>query len=374
MTGHVLITGGAGFIGSHVADALLAEGWRVRALDALVPQVHGPGRKRPSYLDREIELIVGDAGHPTVVARCLKNVDVVVHFAAAVGVGQSMYEIAPYVASNTQATANLLQVLSRKKHKVRKLIVASSMSIYGEGAYRCARCGPLASAVRTDAALMAKRWEMACPLCGAAASAVPTPETKVLAPSSIYAITKRDQEEMCLCVGRAYGLPSVALRFFNVYGERQALSNPYTGVAAIFAARILNGQPPLIYEDGRQSRDFVHVSDVAQAVLLAMQRPDADYQALNVGTGRATTVNDVAVVLAKSLGRAISPKILGTFRTGDIRHCVADIAKIAAALGYRPRVSFEEGMTRLAAWLRSQRPKDRTAQAASQLTARGLVR
>jgi dTDP-L-rhamnose 4-epimerase len=195
-----------------------------------------------------------------------------------------------------------------------------------------------------------------------------------LDPSSIYAITKRDQEDMCLCVGRAYGLPTVALRFFNVYGERQALSNPYTGVAAIFASRLLNGQPPLIYEDGRQSRDFVHVSDVVQAVLLAIRKPDADYLALNVGTGRATAVNDVALVLAKSLGRAIQPKILETFRAGDIRHCVADITKITDRLGYRPQVSFDEGMTRLTAWLCSQKPKDRTARAASQLTVRGLVR
>ena len=371
---HVLITGGAGFIGSHLADALLADGVKVRVLDALVPQVHGSGRKRPSYLHPEAELIVGDAGDPPVVTRCLKNVDAVVHFAAAVGVGQSMYEIASYVASNTQATANLLQVLSRKKHTVRKLIVASSMSIYGEGAYRCARCGPLASAVRGDARLTAKQWDMACPSCGAPSEAVPTPETKALDPSSIYAITKRDQEEMCLCVGRAYGLPTVALRFFNVFGERQALSNPYTGVAAIFAARLLNGEPPLIYEDGRQSRDFVHVSDVVQAVVLAIRKPDADYQALNVGTGRATAVHDVAVVLAKSLGRAIQPKILKSFRAGDVRHCVADIAKITGMLGYRPHTSFEEGMVRLTAWLCSQKPKDRTARAASQLAVRGLVR
>jgi len=371
---HVLITGGAGFIGSHLVDALLADGAKVRVLDALVPQVHGAGRKRPAYLHPEAELVVGDAGDPSAVARCLKHVDAVVHFAAAVGVGQSMYEIASYVASNTQATANLLQVLSRKKHTVRKLIVASSMSIYGEGAYQCARCGPLTSAFRVEARLAAKQWEMACPLCGAPVAAVPTPETKSLDPSSIYAITKRDQEEMCLCVGRAYGLPAVALRFFNVYGERQALSNPYTGVAAIFASRLLNGQPPLIYEDGCQSRDFVHVSDIVQAVLLAIGKPDADYQALNVGTGRATAVNEVAVVLAKSLGRAIQPKILKTFRAGDIRHCVADISKITERLGYRPHVSFEEGMVRLTAWLCRQKPKDRSARAASQLTARGLVR
>lgn len=370
----VLITGGAGFIGSHLADALLAGGRRVRVMDALVPQVHGPGRKRPSYLHADAELVVADAGNAAAVNRCLKNVDVLVHFAAAVGVGQSMYEIAPYVASNTQATANLLQVLSRKKHGVRKLIVASSMSIYGEGAYRCARCGPVVAPVRLHERLEAKEWDMTCPACGAVAEAVPTPESKFLEPSSIYAITKRDQEEMCLCVGRAYGIPTVALRFFNVYGERQALSNPYTGVAAIFASRLLNGQPPLVYEDGRQSRDFVHVSDVVQAVQLAIEKPDADYRALNVGTGHATTVRHVAEVLARSLGRSIRPSILQSFRAGDIRHCVADVSAITSALGYRPRVGFEAGMDRLTAWLRSQRPKDRTARAASQLSARGLIR
>lgn len=370
----VLITGGAGFIGSHLADALLAGGRRVRVMDALVPQVHGPGRKRPSYLNTDAELVVADAGNAAAVIRCLKDVDVLVHFAAAVGVGQSMYEIAPYVASNTQATANLLQVLSRKKHGVRKLIVASSMSIYGEGAYRCARCGPVVAPVRLDERLAAKQWDMTCSACGAVAEAVPTPESKSIEPSSIYAITKRDQEEMCLCVGRAYGIPTVALRFFNVYGERQALSNPYTGVAAIFASRLLNGQPPLVYEDGRQSRDFVHVSDVVQAVQLAIEKPDADYRALNVGTGRPTTVRHVAEVLARSLGQSIRPTILQSFRAGDIRHCVADVSAITSALGYRPKVGFEAGMDRLTAWLRSQRPKDRTARAASQLSARGLIR
>ena len=370
----VLITGGAGFIGSHLADALLAQEYRVRILDALVPQVHGPQRKRPTYLASGAELIVGDVQDPATVRRALEDVEAVIHFAAAVGVGQSMYEIASYVASNTQATAQLLQVLSEGAHDVQKLVVASSMSIYGEGAYRCASCGPCTPPPRSSIRLESKQWEMVCPACGMIAEPVPTPEEKPLAPTSIYAITKRDQEELCLCIGQAYGTPTVALRFFNVYGERQALSNPYTGVAAIFSSRLLNDQPPLIYEDGQQSRDFVHVSDVVQATLLAMQRSEGDGQVFNVGTGHATTVAEVATGLADSLGKRIAPQILHTFRAGDIRHCVADIAKIRKALGYQPKVTFAEGMTRLSAWIRNQHPQDGVMEANVRLQERGLIR
>lgn len=370
----VLITGGAGFIGSHLADALLARGYGVRVLDALVPQVHGPQRKRPTYLASGAELIVGDVQDTATVRRALEDVDAVIHFAAAVGVGQSMYEIASYVTANTEATAQLLQVLSQGGHGVRKLVVASSMSIYGEGAYRCATCGPCTPPPRSAKRLGSKQWEMVCPVCGGIAEPVPTPEEKPLAPTSIYAITKRDQEEMCLCIGQAYGIPTVALRFFNVYGERQALSNPYTGVAAIFSSRLLNDQPPLIYEDGRQSRDFVHVSDVVQATLSAMQRSEGDGQVFNVGTGHATTVVEVASVLADSLQKRIAPQILHTFRAGDIRHCVADIAKIRKTLGYQPKVTFAEGMNRLSAWIRNQQPQDGVMEANVRLQERGLIR
>lgn len=370
----VLITGGAGFIGSHLADALLAKGQRVRILDALVPQVHGPERKQPTYLHPDAQLLVGDVRDAETIKQALQDVEAVVHFAAAVGVGQSMYEIASYVAANIQGTANLLQVLSEGEHRVRKLVVASSMSVYGEGAYRCTRCGPCAPPLRSPTQLGSKQWEMACPACGEIAVPVPTSEDKPLAPTSIYAITKRDQEEMCLCVGQAYGIPTVALRFFNVYGERQALSNPYTGVAAIFSSRLLNDQPPLIYEDGRQSRDFTHVSDIVQATLLAMQRPEADYQVFNVGTGQSTSVAEVASVLARSLGKRISPQIVHTFRSGDIRHCVADIRKICRTLGYEPKVRFTDGMSRLSAWIRNQRPYDRVVEANVRLQQRGLVK
>lgn len=370
----VLITGGAGFIGSHLADALLAAGCRVRILDALVPQVHSSNRERPAYLAPDAELLVGDVGDAVACRRALDGIEAVVHFAAAVGVGQSMYEIASYVAANTQATATLLQILSERRHEVRRLVVASSMSIYGEGAYRCPRCGPCAPPLREAGQFETKRWELACPLCRGAVDPAPTPESKPLAPTSIYAITKRDQEEMCLCIGRAYGIPTAALRFFNVYGERQALSNPYTGVAAIFSARLLNDQPPLIYEDGRQSRDFIHVSDIVQAVLLALDRPEADYRVFNVGTGRATTVAEVSALLADSLGKRIAPKILETFRAGDIRHCVADITQIRNALGYQPRVPFQDGMRRLVDWIKDQRPRDGVREADTALRDRGLVK
>ena len=370
----VLITGGAGFIGSHLADALLAGGCRVRILDALVPQVHGPKRERPAYLTSEVELLVGDVGDVAACRRALEGIEAVVHLAAAVGVGQSMYEIAPYVAANTQATAALLQVLSERRHEVRKLVVASSMSIYGEGAYRCPRCGPCAPPLREAAQFEAKRWELVCPSCGETVAPVPTPESKPLAPTSIYAITKRDQEEMCLCIGRAYGIPTTALRFFNVYGERQALSNPYTGVAAIFSACLLNDQPPLIYEDGRQSRDFIHVSDIVRAVLLALDQSEADYRVFNVGTGCATTVAEVAVLLADSLGKRLPPRILQTFRAGDIRHCVADVTQITTALGFRPKTPFQEGMTRLVGWIKGQRPQEGTREADAVLRKRGLVK
>ncbi len=370
----VLLTGGAGFIGSHLADALLAEGYRVRILDALVPQVHGPQRKRPAYLATGAELLVGDVQDTAMVRQALEKVDAVIHFAAAVGVGQSMYEIASYVSANTQATAQLLQILSQGGHGVRKLVVASSMSIYGEGAYRCTSCGPCTLPPRSHSQLELKQWEMVCPACGKIAEPVATPEEKPLAPTSIYAITKRDQEELCLCVGQAYGIPTVALRFFNVYGERQALSNPYTGVAAIFSSRLLNDQPPLIYEDGRQSRDFVHVSDVVQATLLAMRRSEGNGQVFNVGTGHATTVAEVASVLADSLEKRVEPQILHTFRVGDIRHCVADITKIRKILGYQPKVAFAEGMNQLSAWIRNQQPYDGVMEANVHLQERGLIR
>jgi dTDP-L-rhamnose 4-epimerase len=367
----VLITGGAGFIGSHVADELLAQGYRVRVLDTLAAQVHGDGGRRPDYLDREVEVVVGDVTDPEAVRRALQGVDAVYHFAAAVGVGQSMYEVAHYTRVNNLGTAVLLEALIAKP--VERLVVASSMSLYGEGLYR-SRTGELRVAgERSLQQLRGGDWELHDED-GSVLQPVPTPETKPPALASVYALSKFDQERMCLMVGRAYQLPVVALRFFNAYGPRQALSNPYTGVLAIFAARLLNGNPPKIFEDGLQQRDFVSVYDVARACRLALQKPDAAGEVFNVGSGQASTVREIAARLARVLGKEhLEPEITGKYRVGDIRHCFSDIGKARRVLGFEPQVTLEEGMAELAAWLESQAAVDRVAQASAELTARGLT-
>lgn len=370
----VLVTGGAGFIGSHLVDALLARGLTVRVLDKLDLQVHGPETTRSRLLPPGVEFLHGSVTDRALVDRALRDVGTVVHLAAAVGVGQSMYAIAPYVEANAQGTAVLLDTIVNGHYAVSRLVVASSMSIYGEGRYRCATCGPVAPRLRPLPQLEARDWEMRCHACRATVEVVPTDEEKPLLPTSVYAVTKRDQEELCLCVGRAYGIPTIALRLFNVYGPRQALSNPYTGVAAIFASRLLNGQPPLIFEDGRQSRDFVHVSDVVQAFCLALERTDVADVALNVGTGRSTSITAVARLLAEALDVPLKPTLLGQFREGDVRHCFADISRIRQILGFVPRIPLETGITELAQWAQGQRAEDRVAQARAELGARGLVR
>jgi dTDP-L-rhamnose 4-epimerase len=375
MAERVLVTGGAGFIGSHLVDALLEAGHKVRVFDNLDPQVHGGLRERgqwPEYLAADCEKILADVRNKDALQAALDGMDVIYHQAAAVGVGQSMYEIEHYVDANTRGTATLLDVLANGNHQVRKLIVASSMSIYGEGKYRCEEHGQVYPRLRSPEQLAARDWEMRCPICGAPAAPLPTDENKPLYSTSIYAITKKDQEEMCLTVGWAYGIPTVALRYFNTYGSRQALSNPYTGVAAIFSSRLLNGQPPVIFEDGLQSRDFVHVSDIAQANLLAMERQEMDHQAFNVGTGRALSILRVAELLGQHLDSRQPPEIAQKFRAGDIRHCFADVSRLCA-LGYQPRVQFEDGINELVNWVRSQTAVDGFEQARRELMVRGLA-
>lgn len=371
----VLVTGGAGFIGSHLVDALIARGHEVRVFDNLSPQVHGRPPRRPDYLHPAAEFVKGDMRSRPNLRRALQGVEIVFHQAAAVGVGQSMYEIKRYVDVNTLGGAVLLDLLANEPHTVRKVIVASSMSIYGEGTYDCATCGRVYPMLRSEEQLRARDWEMRCPRCGEPVTAVPTAEDKPLAPTSIYAITKRDHEEMFLAFGRAYKLPTVALRYFNVYGPRQALSNPYTGVAAIFSARLLNGRPPLVFEDGRQTRDFTHVTDIVQANLLAMESDAGDYEVFNVGTGVATSILTVAHLLAQRLGVNIQPEIAQQFRAGDIRHCYADISKIRRVLGYEPRVVFAEGgLDDLVRWAREQRPEDGVERARRELEAKCLIK
>jgi dTDP-L-rhamnose 4-epimerase len=371
MSSQVLITGGAGFVGSHLADALLAQGHRVRVFDSLSAQVHPGGP--PAYLNKEVELVCGDMRDLDAVGRAVGGVDVVFHLASAVGVGQSMYEIAHYVGANMQGTANLLQAILDSKADLGKLVVASSMSIYGEGKYLCHECGDVAPPPRRLSQLKRKEWETLCPLCGHQLAPVATDESKPLQCTSIYALSKKDQEEMTLLFGRTYGLPVVALRYFNIYGTRQALSNPYTGVAAIFASRLLNHRSPMLFEDGRQKRDFVSVHDVVQANLLAMQRSEADGMALNIGSGHPVSIAEVATELSDCLGEKIPFEVTGKYRAGDIRHCFADITNARKILGYKPRYRFKDGIVELVGWLRSQTAVDKAADMVRELSAYGLT-
>ena len=369
---NILVTGGAGFIGSHLTDALVERGHRVRVLDLLVPQVHGS--EVPQYLNPAAEFIHADVCDPEAVQSALKGIDVVFHEAAEVGVGQSMYEIQRYVRANDLGTAVLLENLITHRDHIRKLIVASSMSIYGEGAYQCSKCREVYPQLRPAAQLLERRWEMECPKCGEQVAPAGTREDKPLFPTSVYAVTKQDQEQFCLVTGRAYGIPSVALRYFNVYGPRQALSNPYTGVCAIFSARLLNDQRPLIFEDGEQTRDFVHVSDIVQANLRALETDRGDYQAINIGTGVATSVRRVSQLLAQGLGKDLEPEIVGKYREGDIRHCVADISRARDLLGYEPRVTLDQGIPELLKWVSKQEADDQVSKATTELESRQLVR
>jgi dTDP-L-rhamnose 4-epimerase len=368
---NVLITGGAGFIGSYVADELINTGYRVRVLDGLLEQVHGPQASRPAYLHSDAELVHGDVRDAEDIRQALEGIDAVYHFAAAVGVGQSMYDVAHYTSVNNLGTAVLLETLIQQP--VQRLIVASSMSIYGEGYYRAPDGSLHTGQQRSVEQYEQGQWELVL-ADGTPLTPVPTPEHKAPVPSSVYALSKYDQEVMCLVVGQAYNIPAVALRFFNVYGPRQSLSNPYTGVMAIFASRYLNRKPPLVFEDGQQQRDFVSAYDVAQACRLALEKPQAAGEVFNVGSGQQSTVLELAEKMADVLGlQRICPEVLGKYRAGDVRHCFADISKARRILGYAPRVSLEEGFKELCQWLEGQVAVDRVDQASQKLARHGLT-
>jgi dTDP-L-rhamnose 4-epimerase len=371
-----LVTGGAGFIGSHLVARLIANGDDIVVLDSLESQVHGgvAADGRPPSLPSGVDFLHADVGDAPRIDRALEGVDRVVHLAAAVGVGQSMYEIERYVRTNTLATATFLERLVLRSPLPQRLIVASSMSIYGEGEYECPEHGAIAPTPRPEEQLVARQWECFCPDCGRELKPRATRETKPLIPTSVYAITKRDHEELSLVTGAAYGVPTVALRFFNVYGPGQALSNPYTGVAAIFASRLLNGRAPVIFEDGLQSRDFIHVSDIVEGILLALESDDAVGSAINLGTGRVTTVDDMARVLSNGLGVEVEPERTSQYRAGDIRHCYADTERAQKLLGFRASVGLERGMAGLIEWLADQEAHDRVDSATGELVARGLAR
>ena len=371
MSKQILITGGAGFIGSHLANELINKGYKVRILDNLLEQVHGTDAKRPAYLNPEAELIEGDVRNRAAIRNALEGVDVVYHFAARVGVGQSMYEIQEYTEVNNTGTAVLLEALI--ENPVEKLVVASSMSIYGEGLYKDASGKTCTAGSRKKEQYKNGDWELRDAE-GEILTPVATPESKTPSLASVYALSKFDQEQMCMIVGSAYNIPTVALRFFNVYGPDQALSNPYTGVLAIFASRFLNNKPPLIFEDGLQQRDFVSVYDIARACRLAMETPEADGEVFNIGSGHSYTILEVAEKMAAVLGKEeLKAEISGKYRVGDIRHCFADITKARKILGFEPVYNLEQGIEELAEWLRDQIADDKVADAKNELETRGLT-
>jgi dTDP-L-rhamnose 4-epimerase len=353
---NVLVTGGCGFIGSHTVDLLLEKGYNVAILDSLEPQVHGKNAKLPDYVDKRVTFIQGDIRDRQLLKKVIQDVDAVIHLAAMVGVGQSMYDIERYIDVNTRGSASLLDLVVNEKNHIKKLVVASSMSIYGEGKYYCEKCRVhIYPKLRSEEALKHQQWDHLCPNCRSPLVPKPTDEEKPLMPTSIYAMAKHHQEEMFLLIGKTYGIPAVALRYFNAYGSRQALSNPYTGCAAIFTSRILNNNPPYIFEDGNQTRDFVHVKDVARANVTAMESASANYEAINVGAGEPITIKGLAEKLIELYGKNFKSQVSLEYRKGDIRHCFADTEKAKKLLNFKVTIPPSEGFSELSGWAKSNK-------------------
>lgn len=368
----ILVTGGAGFIGSFIVDRLVKDGHEVRIFDNLDPQVH-PGSEPPDYLNGEAEFVRGDVRDREALEGALRDIEVVFHEAAAVGVGQSQYRISHYTDVNIGGTANLLDIIVNTENRVAKLIVPASMSSYGEGPYECPVHGKMTVTPRPEEQLKKGEWELKCPECGKELKPLPASEEHPFVCESIYAITKRVQEDMVLNIGKTYDLPVVSLRYFNVYGPRQSLSNPYTGVAAIFMSRIKNDHRPLIFEDGLQSRDFISVHDIVEANMLAWKKDEANYRAYNVGTGNSMPVLEIAKILNDLYGKEIEPEIAKKYRKGDIRHCFSDISRIKSELGFAPAVSFKEGMQELIEWSKTAESTDMVDRATEELREKGLI-
>lgn len=367
----ILVTGGAGFVGSFLVDALIKSGHEVRIFDNLEPQIHNG--VLPSYINQEAEFLKGDVRNIDELRKAIENVDVIFHQAAAVGIGQSNYRIRHFVSSNSLGTANILDVLVNENHNVKKLIISSSNTAYGEGKYLCDSCGEFHPEIRTKEDIKKFGFEPVCFTCKKPGKPIPTDENTYLKCNSIYSYTKKEQEETALFIGKTYGIPVTVLRYFNIFGPRQSLSNPYTGVIAIFLSRIKNNKQPVVYEDGLQTRDFVFVYDVVEANILCMKNKSANYNVFNVGSGAPTSIGFVAENIRELLNSEIKPEITNVFRKGDIRHCYADIRKIKSKLDWQPKHKFENGMKELINWSRSVAATDHFDAAMQELKDKGLI-
>ncbi len=361
MSKHILITGGAGFIGSFLTDALIERGDRVRIFDSLEEQVHHG--KVPEYLNAKAEFVKGDVRNREQLAAALDGIDTVIHCAAAVGVAQSQYEIKRYTDINVGGLANLLDIIVNDKKPVKQILMPTSMTAYGEGVHICKTHGAIRPGLRPESQLKNNDWQLHCPQCHAVVQPIATPETATRESGTMYALTKNMQEDMLLSFGQYYGIQTTAFRLFNVYGPRQSLSNPYTGVTAIFLSRLKNNQQPVIFEDGKQSRDFISVHDVVNAFLLALDNPKAAGHMFNIGSGNMTTIEDIALTLAKLTQSSLKPKIEAQYRLNDVRHCFADTTKAQSILGWKPAISFDEGMRELVEWSANQQAEDRFEEA-----------
>lgn len=376
---HILVTGGCGFIGSRLVSKLLSEGHSVVVLDNLSPQIHGdlPITRFPWSDSTNVRVVRGDILANHALDAALEGVQAVAHLAAETGTGQSMYEIARYNSVNSQGTAILLDRILATKAPISRFVLASSRSIYGEGSYLCSHCSPgtkQTPASRSRAALAAGRWDPVCMTCGQDLTSIATPEDALIRPASIYAATKAAQEDLVRIGSEAIGAAAIALRFQNVYGEGQSLKNPYTGIISIFSTRIRRGLSLPIYEDGQESRDFVHVDDVVSAVASALLAPFEGYGVFNIGFGKPTSVLELARTLGRAMGYDREPIITGEYRVGDIRHCFADNSAARAVFGFEPKVTIEEGLRRFAEWALSEPlAEDRLDKAATELKARGLM-
>jgi dTDP-L-rhamnose 4-epimerase len=357
MIKNILITGGAGFIGSNLALKLLDKGYQVTVLDNLSPQIHGEdGTKSELFLNikDKVNFIQGDVVNSEDWKRALKGQDVVVHLAAETGTGQSMYEINKYIDVNVKGTSNLLDILTNEEHQVKKIVIAASRAIYGEGMYHCTEHGTVYPVARTEADMSKGDFEVKCPICNRDVEVMATTEETKIHPTSIYGITKQMQEDMCMVVGKSLNIPVVGYRYQNVYGPGQSLKNPYTGILSIFSTIIKNGNNINIFEDGKESRDFVFIDDIVDATILGIEKEEANYESFNVGTGVCTNVLEVATLLKEKYQSETDIVISGNYRLGDIRHNFADLTKIHEKLGFTPKVSFEEGISKFVDWVNQQ--------------------